>query len=70
MLPIIWMGIVMMKELIQDYKNIVGEEKFDLKEFNTRLLECGFIALPLAAKEILEFAKENLEIKLKEKIGR
>jgi Tol biopolymer transport system component len=56
-----YMGVVMMKELIQDYKDIVGEDNFDLKEFNTRLLECGFIALPLAAKEVLEFAKEKVK---------
>ena len=49
----------MLKELMQDYKDIVGEENFDLKDFNTKLLERGYIAMPLAAEEMLEIARKQ-----------
>jgi uncharacterized protein (DUF885 family) len=55
-----YIGVIMLKQLMQDYKNIVGEENFDLKDFNTKLLERGYIAMPLAAEEMLEIAREQV----------
>jgi len=55
-----YMGVIMLKELMQDYKDIVGEENFDLKDFNTKLLNRGYIAMPLAAEEMLEIARKQV----------
>jgi len=55
-----YMGVIMLKQLMQNYKDIVGEENFDLKDFNTKLLERGYIAMPLAAEEMLEIARQQV----------
>jgi len=52
-----YMGVVEIKNLIEEYKTIVGADNFDSKEFNTTLMLAGNVPVALLRPEILEHAQ-------------
>jgi uncharacterized protein (DUF885 family) len=52
-----YMGVVEIKALIQEYKSILGDENFDIRQFNTDLLLRGNVPVALIRSEMLELAK-------------
>jgi len=52
-----YIGVVEIKNLMEEYRAIVGADRFDLKEFHTALLLAGNVPVALIRPEILERAR-------------
>jgi hypothetical protein len=52
-----YMGVVEIKALMDEYREIVGADRFDLKEFHTTLLTAGNVPVALIRPEMLEHAR-------------
>jgi uncharacterized protein (DUF885 family) len=51
------MGVVEIKALKEEYRDILGSDQFDSKEFNTTLLLKGNVPVALIRPEMLEHAR-------------
>jgi hypothetical protein len=56
-----YMGVVEIKSLIDEYRDIVGPDRFDLREFHTTLFSKGNVPVALLRPEILEHAHKLAE---------
>lgn len=54
-----YMGVVEIKALIKEYKSIIGEDKFDIRDFHTNLILKGNVPIALLRLEMLELAREK-----------
>jgi len=54
-----YVGVVEIKALIDEYRAIVGTDRFDLREFHTTLLLSGNMPVALMRSEMLEHARAH-----------
>ena len=52
-----YVGVVELKELIDEYRAIMGADQFDLREFHTTLLLSGNMPVALMRAEMLDHAR-------------
>jgi hypothetical protein len=52
-----YMGVVEIKALLEEYRAIVGDDRFDFMEFHTTLMLAGNVPVALLRPELLEHAR-------------